>query len=380
MEQLIEAVQKAVQIRSYSDEEGQIAQYLLELMERLGYDEAHIDATGNVIGRVGNGPKILQFDGHMDTVDVIDEDRWTYPPFSGQIADGNMYGRGTVDMKGALAVSIYAAAIARDLGLLDGRKVYVAGSVMEEDYDGVAVHNLLRDLSLRPDYVIFGEATGMEICRGHNGRALIEITVHGKAAHGSRPELGINPVYRQQAVVARIEALAAKLSATPGEHGTLSLTNVNCVTASNNSVPESSSIVLDRRLCITENRQTIEQEMAFLLDGVDAEWKICDIPGVSWTGQPVLLRSYLPAWEIPEDSRLVQKAKEACQIVFDKPYDAVKLVYTTDAVATAGELGIPTIVLGPGDSNCHAHGTDEYCPVEELIRACEVYVQLCASL
>ena len=207
-----------------------------------------------------------------------------------------------------------------------------------------------------------------------------EITVHGKAAHGSRPELGINPVYRQQAVVARIEALAAKLSATPGEHGTLSLTNVNCVTASNNSVPESSSIVLDRRLCITENRQTIEQEMAFLLDGVDAEWKICDIPGVSWTGQPVLLRSYLPAWEIPEDSRLVQKAKEACRSVFDKPYDAVKLVYTTDAVATAGELGIPTIVLGPGDSNCHAHGTDEYCPVEELIRACEVYVQLCASL
>ena len=206
--------------------------------------------AGNVIGSVGTGATTILFDGHMDTVDVIDEDRWTYPPFSGQIADGNMYGRGTVDMKGALAISIYAAAIARDLGLLGGRKVYVAGSVMEEDYDGVAVHNLLRDLSLRPDYVIFGEATGMEICRGHNGRALIEITVHGKAAHGSRPELGINPVYRQQAVVARIEALAAKLSATPGEHGTLSLTNVNCVTASNNSVPESSSIVLDRRLCI----------------------------------------------------------------------------------------------------------------------------------
>lgn len=218
-----------------------------------------------MIGSVGTGATTILFDGHMDTVDVIDEDRWTYPPFSGQIAEGNIYGRGTVDMKGALAISIYAAAIARDLGLLGGRKVYVAGSVMEEDYDGVAVHNLLRDLSLRPDYVIFGEATGMEICRGHNGRALIEITVHGKAAHGSHPELGINPVYRQQAVVARIEALAAKLSATPGEHGTLSLTNVNCVTASNNSVPESSSIVLDRRLCITENRQTIEQEMAFLL-------------------------------------------------------------------------------------------------------------------
>lgn len=68
MEKLIEAVQKAVQIRSYSDEEGSIAQYLLELMKNLGYDEAHIDTTGNVVGRVGSGPKILQFDGHMDTV------------------------------------------------------------------------------------------------------------------------------------------------------------------------------------------------------------------------------------------------------------------------------------------------------------------------
>ena len=379
-EEILAFVRELVSIRSVTGQEAPVAAAVEKKLRELGFDDVQTDRTGNVIGSVGTGATTILFDGHMDTVDVIDEDRWTYPPFSGQIADGNMYGRGTVDMKGALAVSIYAAAIARDLGLLDGRKVYVAGSVMEEDYDGVAVHNLLRDLSLRPDYVIFGEATGMEICRGHNGRALIEITVHGKAAHGSRPELGINPVYRQQAVVARIEALAAKLSATPGEHGTLSLTNVKCVTASNNSVPESSSIVLDRRLCITENRQTIEQEMAFLLDGVDAEWKICDIPGVSWTGQPVLLRSYLPAWEIPEDSRLVQKAKEACRIVFDKPYDAVKLVYTTDAVATAGELGIPTIVLGPGDSNCHAHGTDEYCPVEELIRACEVYVQLCASL
>ena len=215
-EEILAFVRELVSIRSVTGQEAPVAAAVEKKLRELGFDDVQTDRTGNVIGSVGTGATTILFDGHMDTVDVIDEDRWTYPPFSGQIADGNMYGRGTVDMKGALAVSIYAAAIARDLGLLDGRKVYVAGSVMEEDYDGVAVHNLLRDLSLRPDYVIFGEATGMEICRGHNGRALIEITVHGKAAHGSRPELGINPVYRQQAVVARIEALAAKLSATPG--------------------------------------------------------------------------------------------------------------------------------------------------------------------
>ena len=114
MEQLIEAVQKAVQIRSYSDKEGQIAQYLLELMERLGYDEAHIDATGNVIGRVGNGPKILQFDGHMDTVRVEDGDLWQVPPFSGELVDGSIWGRGSVDMKSALVTAIFSAAEAQE--------------------------------------------------------------------------------------------------------------------------------------------------------------------------------------------------------------------------------------------------------------------------
>lgn len=128
MEQLIEAVQKAVQIRSYSDEEGQLAQYLLELMERLGYDEAHIDDTGNVIGRVGNGQKILQFDGHMDTVRVEDGDLWQVPPFSGEIVDGSIWGRGSVDMKSALVTAIFAAAEAKKNGLLEGKTVYVTGT------------------------------------------------------------------------------------------------------------------------------------------------------------------------------------------------------------------------------------------------------------
>ena len=155
-EEILAFVRELVSIRSVTGQEAPVAAAVEKKLRELGFDDVQTDRTGNVIGSVGTGATTILFDGHMDTVDVIDEDRWTYPPFSGQIADGNMYGRGTVDMKGALAVSIYAAAIARDLGLLDGRKVYVAGSVMEEDYDGVAVHNLLRDLSLRPDYVIFG--------------------------------------------------------------------------------------------------------------------------------------------------------------------------------------------------------------------------------
>lgn len=119
-EEILAFVRELVSIRSVTGQEAPVAAAVEKKLRELGFDDVQTDRTGNVIGSVGTGATTILFDGHMDTVDVIDEDRWTYPPFSGQIAEGNIYGRGTVDMKGALAVSIYAAAIARDLGLLGG--------------------------------------------------------------------------------------------------------------------------------------------------------------------------------------------------------------------------------------------------------------------
>ena len=132
-EEILAFVRELVSIRSVTGQEAPVAAAVEKKLRELGFDDVQTDRTGNVIGSVGTGATTILFDGHMDTVDVIDEDRWTYPPFSGQIAEGNIYGRGTVDMKGARAVSCYAAAIARDLGLLGGRKVYGAGSGMHED-------------------------------------------------------------------------------------------------------------------------------------------------------------------------------------------------------------------------------------------------------
>ena len=378
-ERILQLAQEFVRIKSVTGTEERMAKAVEKSMKELSFDDVHIDRTGNVIGCVGNGEKSILFDSHMDTVDVIDAEDWTYPPLDGAIAGGRLYGRGAVDMKGALAVSIHAAAIARDLGLLEGKRLIIAGSVMEEDYDGVAVHKMLLENGLHPDYAVFGEATNMQICRGHNGRALIELTVYGKAAHGSKPETGINPVYRLQTVVRRIEDLAAEISARQGDRGSLALTNIHCVTASNNSVPQSASIILDRRLCISEDLHTVEREMERILVGVEGTWRICDTLGTSWTGEPVLLHANLPAWEISEEHVLVRAAQSACKAVLGTESPCVKLGYTTDAIATAGMLGIPSIVLGPGDS-ANAHGKDEFCPVDELIRACEIYVHLCDRL
>lgn len=378
-EDIIAFTQELVRIESVTGNEERVARAVERRLRELGFDGVAVDRTGNVTGSVGDGPMTVLFDSHTDTVGVVDADSWRRAPFGGEIDGGRLYGRGSVDMKGALAVSIYAAAAARELGLLAGKRIVISASVMEEDYDGVALRCLLEDSGLRPDYAVFGEATGLRICRGHNGRALIGITVNGKAAHGSKPELGVNPVYCMQPVIARVQALAAELSGRPGWHGTLALTNISCVTASNNSVPQSAEIVLDRRLCAAESMATVEAEMAGIMAGVDGSWRICDVPGKTWTGREITLHSYLSAWELGEEAPLVRAAKRAGEAVLGRAPDTAIFSYTTNAVVTAGDMGIPTIVFGPGDTGV-SHGKDEFCPVDELIEACRIYVQLCAEL
>ena len=118
---LLAFAQDLVRIKSYSGQEEQIARFIASRMETLGFDEVRIDRYGNVLGRVGNGERVILFDSHSDTVSVTDEDQWDIPPFSGEIVNGYLWGRGSVDMKSGLAASIYAAVIAKSQGQLSGK-------------------------------------------------------------------------------------------------------------------------------------------------------------------------------------------------------------------------------------------------------------------
>ena len=101
---------------------------------------------GNVVGRIGDGKKAIMFDSHIDTVDVKDEGEWDVPPFSGSIVDGNLWGRGSVDMKSGAAASIYAGAVAKNAGLDSDTAVYVSCTVMEEDCDGENLKHAFKEL------------------------------------------------------------------------------------------------------------------------------------------------------------------------------------------------------------------------------------------
>ena len=223
---LINFAQRAVQTRSFSNEEEPLAKLILQEMQKLNYDDAFIDSTGNVIGRIGNGPVVIQFDSHMDTVQVHDPEEWSFPPFPGEIADGYLWGRGSVDMKSALCATVYAAALARDHGFLEGKTVYVTATVCEEYCDGENLKHLYRELSLKPDYCIICEPSNNIITLGHKGKAQIRVTTHGVSAHGSAPEKGVNAVYEMAEIITRVDALNKSLYKENESHGTVVLSDI----------------------------------------------------------------------------------------------------------------------------------------------------------
>ena len=112
-------MQDIIRIPSLSSQEGNVISRICEEMEKLGYDEVTVDPMGNLIGRIGSGPRVIAFDGHVDVVDVGDPALWDREPFSADIEDGVLYGRGASDMKGGVASSVYAGALLRERGVPD---------------------------------------------------------------------------------------------------------------------------------------------------------------------------------------------------------------------------------------------------------------------
>ncbi|TFG40267.1 MAG: M20/M25/M40 family metallo-hydrolase, partial [Syntrophobacterales bacterium] len=106
-----------VKIKSFSLGEKAVAEKLVEQIQAAGFDEVNIDGLGNVIGRIGNGKRILAFDGHIDTVEVGNAANWSFDPFCGEIRDGFVHGRGAADQKGGVASMVTAGRILKELGM-----------------------------------------------------------------------------------------------------------------------------------------------------------------------------------------------------------------------------------------------------------------------
>jgi putative selenium metabolism hydrolase len=376
-----EFLRDLVRTPSPSTREGNLAQRLAQEMERVGFAEVRIDRVGNVIGRVGVGrpDRCLVFNGHMDHVGIGDPASWVHDPFGGEIEDGVLYGRGTVDMKGALAAMVYGAKSLHDAGVRLPGEIYVVGVVQEEPTEGLAMRWLVEEEGVRPNYVILGEPTNLQISRGQRGRIEMRVTAHGRACHASRPALGENAIYAAMRLIFGIEMLAGQLTINDQVlgSGSLAVTQIESCAGSRNVIPDRCEFVIDRRLTLgeTEARALAEVQQVLHREDVRATVAVSDFEVTSYTGQTLRGREYYPAWLMAEDHPLVKTALSAVERVLGARPRVGAWAFSTDGVYTMGEAGIPTIGFGPGEER-YAHAAEECIRLDDVMRAAQVYARM----
>ncbi len=373
--ELIEFTQSLVRIKSVSGQEEGIVKFIEKKMNALGYDEVIIDSMGNVVGKIGNGEKTIMFDSHIDTVEVKDEEKWDVPPFSGNIIDGRLYGRGSVDMKSGAAASIYAGAIAKNLGFDSGKAIYVSCSVLEEDCDGENLKHLFKELNFKPNYMVICEPSGNKISLGHKGKAQISIKTHGISAHGSAPEKGINAIYEMAEIIQRVEKTNVELMKKDGPRGTLVMSRISSTSASLNAVPSECEVYLDRRMVPGETEDAIKKEMVQIIKGKNATWEVGTLYRKSWTGMDIKYEPFHLAWKIDPNHELTK----TCIAAYNENFGSDRAEYdfwdfSTNAV-TPVSMGIPTIGFGPGEYKL-AHMHNEHCKVNQIVDACSFYSRI----
>ncbi len=374
-EEIVRFMSELIKAKSLSGEEKEVIEVIGNEMEKVGFDDVKVDGLGNIIGRIGNGKLKIAMDAHIDVVDVGNPDLWDRDPFSGEWDEEWVYGRGASDQKAGMASMVYGMKIMKDLGLLDDFTVYVTGTVMEENCDGLCWRYIIEEDHLRPDFVLITEPTSLRIYRGHRGRVEFKIRTTGLSAHASAPERGDNAVYKMARIVLGIERLNEELSYDPflGK-GTIVVSEIRSVSPSVNAVPDLCEVHIDRRLTAGETKESAFEEVRRVFEEVGVNGEIVELTyeGRAYTGEVYSMEKYFPTWVVEEDSEIVRAAVRTYTEVFNERPEIGKWTFSTNGVMTAGVYGIPTVGFGPGDEE-FAHAPNEKVRIDHLIRAAAFY-------
>jgi acetylornithine deacetylase/succinyl-diaminopimelate desuccinylase family protein len=345
--------------------EQEFAETYLERMNSIGMDTFKrdvLEGRPNVFGRrhgSGGGPTVM-LAGHLDTVGV----EGYRDPFNPVVKNGRLYGRGSCDMKAALAAYIEVARIIEHSGLSLKGDLVVAGIADEE-------HLMLgsKDVSKNgpiPDFAIVGEPTELMVCHAHKGQMCMHIKTFGKASHSSVPENGINAINHMADVIKKLDEYSDELLARPAHpvcgHGRVTPCVIKGGSISS-SVPDYCELEIDRRTLAGETQETVTEEYKQLLDSLsksnpDFKYEI---------GDPTLDNAPL---DTPVDSAVVTRIAQAYEEVLGKPADVGAFPAATDAP----HFLCPAVVCGPGSIN-QAHTLDEYVSIDELTASARIYLR-----
>ncbi len=375
-----ENLSKLIKIKSLSMEEEEVQLELKRQMEEAGFDEVRIDGLGNVIGRIGNGKTILAIDGHMDTVDMGHLDNWDFDPLGGEIKDGFVHGRGTVDQEGGPAAFVTTGRILKELGFDRDMTIYFVGSVMEEDCDGLCWKYIVEEEGIKPHFAISTEPTNLNIYRGHRGRMEMHVSFYGVSSHGSAPERGKNAIYMASKVALEIEKLNETLKYDEFlGRGSVTISEIVSKSPSLCAVSDFARIHLDRRLTWGETKESAVAEIKELIKGMNAEVTVLDYLEKAYTGLEYGMEKYYPTWKIPEDHHIVQTGAKSFRELFNKEAKIDKWTFSTNGVTINGYYDIPIIGFGPGNEVL-AHAPNEKVAIDDLVVASAFYAAFAYDL
>ena len=342
--------------------EAKIATFIAKWLEHAGVEVQLIETTPgrpNVMGVVHGrgGGKTLLFNGHMDTVGtggMVD-------PHQPVIKDGRLYGRGAYDMKGGLAACMRAMAAVQKLHLC-GDVVFTA--VIDEEFASLGTQQMAT--RFKADGAVVAEFTDLQLITAHRGFAWLELETQGKAAHGSRPDLGVDAIVKMGKVLVELEKLDRNLRTNPS-HALLGSGSVHASLISGgkepSTYPDRCVLSIERRTLPGETPGQVEGEIQGIFETIqstDASFR-----GVIRRG---LDRSPL---ETPEDAGIVKAVQAAAGKVMKYPLKIAGVQFWTDA-ALLSAAGIPSVLLGPSGSGAHAD--EEWVDLASVRTCAELYL------
>jgi len=362
-----------IRIPGLPGREGDVARRVRTEMVALGLEDVRVDAVGNVVGVArgrGDAPSVL-LNCHMDVVAEGNHAEWEVPPFSGEVRDGFLHGRGAMDIKGPLALQTYAAAALAGSALGD---VLVAHTVLEER-GGLGMKHLLASGTVSPGAVVIGEATQGDVCIGHRGRAELEVVVTGLAGHASAPGRAHNALDLLGDVLAAVRDLGAHQSSAPVlGASSVAATMVNVLPESRNVIPDHVVVALDWRILpgdddaslLARVRAALDGRLPKVPDGFTVQVRMAQEHQVTYTGLAEDKDLLTPGFLMEPDHPVVTAAAAAVGRRDDAgtPATVRPWTFATDGGWSCGVHGIPTVGFAPGEER-FAHTNRERLDVEE---------------
>ncbi len=355
-----------------ADGEAKIANYIADTLAGWGLEvqvreiaEGRLNVIATLEG-AGAGRTLL-FNGHMDTVGV----EGMAEPYSGEVRDGRLYGRGAIDMKGSLAATMAATKSLIDSGItLRGSVIFTY--VADEEYASIGTSAIADDIRQgrlrRPDGAVNTEATGLRVGIGHKGFTWLEVVTEGKAAHGSRPDLGVDAIAQMGKLLVEVDRLQEQLAAGD-QHSLLGAGSVHASLVNGgremSSYPARCTLRLERRTVPSESADSVAEEIEEIISRLSTE-----DPAFHASSRVMLVRN---PWQADPRSQIVKTTAAAIEAVTGAPSATMTQTGWLDS-ALLGDVGIPTVICGPSGEGLHAEV--ESIDVTSLGTCTEIYAEI----